>query len=159
MGFYLNSAAPGALYKSETENPYFVDKSQLLEELIPFVQQGNKHICITRPRRFGKTVMANMIGAFFGKGSDTQDIFDTLQISASARSSCDRQISIKLCSAPHFHRKCGALFDIMSARRGMFSFDTKREPEKCQRFRRAGATKKGLLAPFNPKAEGCTGKN
>ena len=41
----------------------------------------------------------------------------------------------------------------------MFSFDTKREPEKCQRFRRAGATKKGLLAPFNPKAEGCTGKN
>ena len=42
---------------------------------------------------------------------------------------------------------------------GMFSFDTKREPEKCQRFRRAGATKKGLLAPFNPKEEGYTGKN
>ena len=32
-------------------------------------------------------------------------------------------------------------------------------PEKCQRFRRAGATKKGLLAPFNPKGEGYTGKN
>ena len=32
MGFYLNNAAPGALYKSETESPYFVDKSQLLEE-------------------------------------------------------------------------------------------------------------------------------
>ena len=42
---------------------------------------------------------------------------------------------------------------------GMFSFDTKREPEKCQRFRRAGATKKGLLAPFNPKEVGYTGKN
>ena len=41
----------------------------------------------------------------------------------------------------------------------MFSFDTKRELEKCQRFRRAGATKKGLLAPFNPKEEGYTGKN
>ena len=54
-----------------------------------------------------------------------------MQISASARSSCDRQVSIKPCSAPHFHRKCGALFDIMSARRGMFSFDTNREPEKC----------------------------
>ena len=34
-------------------------------------------------------------------------------------------------SAPHFHRKCGALFGIVGARRGMFSFDTKREPEKC----------------------------
>ena len=43
--------------------------------------------------------------------------------------------------------------------REMFSFDTKREPEKCQRFRRAGATKKGLLAPFNPKEEGYTEKN
>lgn len=41
----------------------------------------------------------------------------------------------------------------------MFSFATKREPEKCQRFRRAGATKKGLLAPFNPKEVGYTGKN
>ena len=40
----------------------------------------------------------------------------------------------------------------------MFSFDTKREPEKCQRFRRAGATKKGLLAPFNPKEVGYTRK-
>ena len=34
----------------------------------------------------------------------------------------------------------------------MFFFDTK-EHRKCQRFRRAGATKKGLLAPFNPKEE------
>ena len=39
------------------------------------------------------------------------------------------------------------------AGRGLFSFGTKREPEKCQRFRRAGPTRKGLLAPFNPKAE------
>lgn len=67
MGFYLNSAAPYFLYKSEVSSPYFVDKSQLLEELFPFVEQGNKHVCITRPRRFGKTVMANMIGAFSKK--------------------------------------------------------------------------------------------
>lgn len=83
MGFYLNSAAPYFLYKSKVDSPYFVDKSQLLEELFPFVEQGNKHICITRPRRFGKTVMANMIGAFFGKGTDSHDIFDHLKISGS----------------------------------------------------------------------------
>ena len=41
-----------------------------------------------------------------------------------------------------------------AAGRGLFSFDTKREPEKCQRFRRAGPTRKGLLAPFNPKEDG-----
>lgn len=83
MGFYLNSAAPCSLYRSEADSSYFVDKSMLLEELFPFVEQGNKHICITRPRRFGKTVMANMIGAFFGKGADAHEIFDRLKISTS----------------------------------------------------------------------------
>ena len=85
MGFYLNSAAPYFLYQSETESPYFVDKSMILEELFPFVEQGNKHICITRPRRFGKTVMANMLGAFFGKGIDACKLFDHLKISTSKK--------------------------------------------------------------------------
>lgn len=83
MGFYLNSAAPCSLYRSEATSTYFVDKSMILEELFPFVEQGNKHVCITRPRRFGKTVMANMIGAFFGKGADAHEIFDQLKISTS----------------------------------------------------------------------------
>lgn len=43
---------------------YFVDKSEILEELIPALQQEQRFFCITRPRRFGKTVMANMIAAF-----------------------------------------------------------------------------------------------
>ncbi len=47
----------------------------------------------------------------------------------------------------------------MHRRRGMFSFATKREPEKCQRFRRAGPTRKGLLAPFRPQRGSRTGKN
>ena len=85
MGFYLNSAAPCFLYQSEIENTYFVDKSMILEELFPFVEQGNKHICITRPRRFGKTVMANMLGAFFGKGADAHKLFDHLKISTSKK--------------------------------------------------------------------------
>ncbi|MCC8045769.1 MAG: ATP-binding protein [Clostridiales bacterium] len=80
MGYYLNSTQAFSLYKSEAESPYFVDKTMLLRELIPLVEQGNKHICITRPRRFGKSVMAAMIGAFFGKGTDSSGIFDSLKI-------------------------------------------------------------------------------
>jgi hypothetical protein len=80
MGVYLNSKTAYILYKSETEKTYFVDKSRMLEELFPLVQTGNNHICITRPRRFGKTVMANMISAFFSKACDAGDIFDSLQI-------------------------------------------------------------------------------
>ncbi|MCC8043988.1 MAG: ATP-binding protein [Clostridiales bacterium] len=80
MGLYLDSAQPYNLYKSEVESPYFVDKTLLLRELFPLVKAGNKHVCITRPRRFGKSVMAAMIGAFFGQAMDSSHIFESLKI-------------------------------------------------------------------------------
>lgn len=81
MGTYLNSITPYTLYKSESLSPYFVDKTLMLRELFPYVSTGNRHICITRPRRFGKTIMANMISSFFQKASDSSDVFDSLTIS------------------------------------------------------------------------------
>ena len=81
MGTYLNSITPCTLYKSESLSPYFVDKTLMLRELFPYVSAGNRHICITRPRRFGKTIMANMISSFFQKASDSSDVFDSLTIS------------------------------------------------------------------------------
>lgn len=81
MGTYLNSITPYTLYKSESLSPYFVDKTLMLSELFPYVSAGNRHICITRPRRFGKTIMANMISSFFQKASDLSDVFDSLAIS------------------------------------------------------------------------------
>ena len=74
MGVYLNSKNAYAMYKKESLQPYFVDKSQMLEELFPLIKNGNNQICITRPRRFGKTVMANMISSFFSKGCDADDV-------------------------------------------------------------------------------------
>lgn len=60
---------------------YFVDKSLFLSELTPSFEKRNRFFCITRPRRFGKTVMANMVGAFFGKTTQKDKIFDKLAIS------------------------------------------------------------------------------
>lgn len=81
MGVYLNSETACTLYRNETEKPYFVDKSLMLEELFPLVKEGSNYICITRPRRFGKTVMANMIASFFSSAHDSAHIFDSLKIS------------------------------------------------------------------------------
>lgn len=81
MGIYLNSKTAYHLFKIDTEQPYFVDKTQILEEIIPLVENGGSQICITRPRRFGKTVMANLISSFFSRGCNAEDIFDKLQIS------------------------------------------------------------------------------
>ncbi|MDO5416059.1 MAG: AAA family ATPase [Lachnospiraceae bacterium] len=81
MGIYLNNTTAYSLYQSETRNPYFVDKTEILTELFPLIEQGNRYICITRPRRFGKTVMANMLGAFLGKGHASGDLFEKLAVS------------------------------------------------------------------------------
>lgn len=95
MGVYLNSKKPYTVYRKTVQSPYFVDKTAILEELIPIVQPDRgepaafqaggrdlRYICITRPRRFGKTVMAGMIASFFGKGEDSRHIFRQLAISS-----------------------------------------------------------------------------
>lgn len=80
MSMFLNCFTVYDRYRAVLYSPYFVDKTLLLEELIPLLCQEQRFVCITRPRRFGKTVMANMIGAFFQKGADSCDIFDNLLI-------------------------------------------------------------------------------
>lgn len=65
MGQFLNNKEPYDKFKTVMNGTYFVDKSEILEELIPALEQEQRFFCITRPRRFGKTVMANMIAAFF----------------------------------------------------------------------------------------------
>lgn len=81
MGRYLNSSTSYILYKSEMMKPYFIDKTMLLSELFPFLEFGNTYICITRPRRFGKTMAANMIAAFLGRRKSIEGMFESLNIS------------------------------------------------------------------------------
>lgn len=99
MGVYLNSQKPYINYEKTVWSTYFVDKSDLLNELIPIVEpphvlaekaapylgKSNEYICITRPRRFGKTVMANMIASFFGKGRNSLSLFEKLSIGKNDR--------------------------------------------------------------------------
>ena len=72
MGLFLNSKLPYEQYKSSKTAKYYVDKSELLVELFDSIGTESPYICITRPRRFGKSVAANMIAAFFGKGADVK---------------------------------------------------------------------------------------
>lgn len=83
MGLYLNSRRGYTLYQNIAGSNYFVDKTKILTELIPLMNTSANCICITRPRRFGKTVMANMIAAFLSKGADSAGIFDKLAIAQS----------------------------------------------------------------------------
>ena len=90
MGIYLNSKTPFQLFCNEAAETYFIDKSSMLGGLIPLVDSNEeaqtreekdyRYLCITRPRRFGKTMMATMIASFFGKGKDSRTVFKKLAI-------------------------------------------------------------------------------
>lgn len=62
-----------------------MDKTRLIEELLTSIEQDNRWLCFTRPRRFGKSVMASMVAAYFGDACDSHEIFDQLEISKSAK--------------------------------------------------------------------------
>ncbi len=93
MSFYLNDPGVYYLFRRTSSMLYFVDKSELIAELVPMTDLGafeevltnrkenSRYIAIIRPRRFGKTVNANMITAFFEKGVDSHRVFDDLQVS------------------------------------------------------------------------------
>lgn len=84
MGIFLNSGLPFEEYKNIAATRFFVDKSSLIDEILfDITVDGQRYFCMTRPRRFGKSVMANMLGAFFGKAFDAKGIFDSLDIAGS----------------------------------------------------------------------------
>lgn len=78
---YLNTNLPIQLYDDAIHNPIYVDKSMLIDKISNNIEYRNKYICITRPRRFGKTINANMLGAYYTKGYDSHELFDDLKIS------------------------------------------------------------------------------
>ena len=77
MGVYLN---PGAdLFLEARRDEIYVDKSALIEELNKVYGKSRKYVCVSRPRRFGKTMAANMVCAYYDR-TVTEDVFSGLAI-------------------------------------------------------------------------------
>ena len=81
MAIYLNSINPYENYKSLYRSKYFVDKSLVIDKLNEVIETSDKYICITRPRRFGKSSVADMIGAYYSKAVNSKEVFENLKIS------------------------------------------------------------------------------
>ena len=59
MGNYLNQ--DGKKFYEITHSDIYVDKTELLTYTNSVLQTLQKYICISRPRRFGKSITASMI--------------------------------------------------------------------------------------------------
>ncbi|MDE7477888.1 MAG: AAA family ATPase, partial [Lachnospiraceae bacterium] len=83
MAIYLNTESALILYKELVNSEYFIDKSAIIENINKRIRTSMKYVCITKPRRFGKTSVLNMLGAYYGKSYPSKELFDNLNISKS----------------------------------------------------------------------------
>lgn len=82
MTTYLNPSEPWWDYSDISTESLFVDKSYIIPELTRHINARTRFLCVTRPRRFGKTVNANMIASFFGRTYDQKKLFSSLAVGA-----------------------------------------------------------------------------
>lgn len=78
IGTYLN---PGnALFRIALNSQIFVDKSRLIEVTNRCAGTMQRFICVSRPRRFGKSMAADMLAAYYQRGEDSDTLFQNLKI-------------------------------------------------------------------------------
>ena len=82
MGIYLNPGS--AMFQKSLKSKIYVDKSGLLAILNELVDTEQRYVCVSRPRRFGKSMAANMLAAYYGSSEDTSALFASLEISQCA---------------------------------------------------------------------------
>ena len=67
MGIYLNPN--NELLKRDLNSPIFIDKSLLVAEMNKLIGTNGNFVCISRPRRFGKSMAGNMLAAYYSKAA------------------------------------------------------------------------------------------
>ena len=79
MGVYLNPDNIGFCESINSE--IYVDKTGLIEATNTLIGTKRKFICVSRPRRFGKSMAAEMLSAYYDRSADASELFKDLKIS------------------------------------------------------------------------------
>ncbi len=80
MGFYVNPGNEN--FRRSLANDIFVDKSMLLAELNKRIGTAECFFCVSRPRRFGKTMAEAMMAAYYSIGCDSAGLFSNTKIAS-----------------------------------------------------------------------------
>lgn len=82
MGRYLN---PGSrAFRMAVDSEVFVDKTPMIAFLNSCVNTNSRYVCVSRPRRFGKTMAADMLCAYYGRDTNARSLFDGLKLTQEA---------------------------------------------------------------------------
>ena len=74
VGKYLN---PGCMkFQQVLNSEIYIDKTGMISYINTIINTEQRFVCVSRPRRFGKTIAANMLAAYYGKGESRQMFAD-----------------------------------------------------------------------------------
>ena len=79
MGIYLNPNYTD-FYNAVNHSQIYVDKTELIQYTNSVLFGEQKYICVSRPRRFGKSIAANMLTAYYSRGCNSRELFQELKI-------------------------------------------------------------------------------
>ena len=79
MGIYINKGNEGF---QSARNSEYVDKSGLIAVVNKTLNTEQRFSCVTRSRRFGKTMAAKMLCAYYDKSCDSRSLFADLVIAS-----------------------------------------------------------------------------
>ena len=77
MGNYVN---PGNAGFASVTKGYYVDKTEMIAFMNSRLGTKEKLICVSRPRRFGKSFAAQMLCAYYDKSCDSEELFGNYKI-------------------------------------------------------------------------------
>ena len=83
MAYFLNNDFKNNEFELASKDKFFVDKTRLIEKINSLIGIKDRFVCVTRPRRFGKTLNAMMLASYYSKNADFKELFDRLEISKS----------------------------------------------------------------------------
>ena len=81
MGTYLNPGKQS--FQMAVNSEIFVDKTQMIRYLNTVVNTQQRYVSVSRPRRFGKTMAADMICAYYDREADSRSLFLQRKLSLS----------------------------------------------------------------------------
>lgn len=73
MGIYLNPGNEG--FRESVQSRIYVDKTGLIAWTNGLINTQEKYICVSRPRRFGKSMTLAMLAAYYGCDCDSEELF------------------------------------------------------------------------------------
>lgn len=82
MGRYVNP--DNSAFQVALNSEIYVDKTNLISYTNKVMDTNNALICNSRPRRFGKSITANMLTAYYSKGCDSRQMFEDKKISTAS---------------------------------------------------------------------------